>query len=127
MTGWMETQRAIVTEDDCDFNKHMSVKGYFRMFDDAAFYLLSSAGLFYGNLHARNLALATVVQRIRYLAELAESDRYVIESAYARNRPPQPPLPAQDAEGRDRRGQRRLRCDRGPVRLHRAQVGAVAR
>ena len=84
MTGWMETQRAIVTEDDCDFNKHMSVKGYFRMFDDAAFYLLSSAGLFYGNLHARNLALATVVQRIRYLAELAEGDRYVIESAYAR-------------------------------------------
>ncbi len=78
---WMETQRGIVTEDDIDYNRHMSVKAYFPKFDDAAFFLIRSSGLFYGDLHARNVALATVLHKIRYLAELNEGDPYNIESA----------------------------------------------
>ncbi len=79
---WMETQRGIVTEDDIDFNRHMSVKSYFPKFDDAAFFLIRNSGLFYGDLQPRNIGLATVLHKIRYLAELSEGDPYNIESAF---------------------------------------------
>lgn len=79
---WMETQRGIVTEDDIDFNRHMSVKSYFPKFDDAAFFLIRNSGLFYGDLQPRNIGLATVLHKIQYLAELSEGDPYNIESAF---------------------------------------------
>lgn len=79
---WMETQRGIVTEDDIDFNRHMSVKSYYPKFDDAAFFLIRNSGLYYGDLRARNIGLATVLHKIRYLAELNEGDPYTIESAF---------------------------------------------
>ena len=82
--GWAECQRGIVTEDDIDFNRHMSVKDYFPKFERACFYLVSQVGLYYGDLHACGLSMATVRHRLRYLAEMVEGDPFVIEGAFVR-------------------------------------------
>ena len=82
MAEWREVYRDIVTAEDCDANRHMSVLAYFPRFDDSVFAMMVAAGLSREAMLRRNLSAAAVVHDIRYLAELAQGARYVIEGAY---------------------------------------------
>lgn len=82
MGRWIETQRGIVGPEDCDVNRHMNVRGYFKRFDNASGYLLKQVGLYYGEVVATGYGIGTVVNTLRYHRELVDGDPYLIESAF---------------------------------------------
>lgn len=84
MAQWVETERGIVGLQDCDANRHMTVTAYFEKFGQASAYLVALAGIYYNDVVERGYGLGTVVNTLRYPAELVDGDRYVIESAFVR-------------------------------------------
>ena len=84
MADWIETQRGVVVETDCDVNRHMNVLGYFTRLGQSSGYLLSLAGLYYSDLVEQGYGLGSVINTTRYNRELLDGNRYVIESAFVR-------------------------------------------
>lgn len=84
MAQWVETERGIVGLEDCDANRHMNVTAYFARFAQASGYLMKLAGLYYNHIVEQGYGLGTVVNTLRYRAELVDGDRYTIESAFVR-------------------------------------------
>ena len=84
MGQWIETIRGIVGPDDCDVNGHMNVKGYFEQFGSASSYLLKGVGLYYSDVVKIGFGMGTIINTIRYRAELVDGDPYLIRSAFVR-------------------------------------------
>ncbi len=84
MAQWVETIRGIVSPEDCDVNGHMNVKGYFEQFGEASGYLLKMVGLYYSDVVKIGFGMGTIINTIRYRAELVDGDPYLIQSAFVR-------------------------------------------
>ncbi|MBN35993.1 MAG: hypothetical protein CMM46_14700 [Rhodospirillaceae bacterium] len=82
--GWIDTVRGTINIDDCDVNGHLNVKSYFGIFCDASDYLTSHLGIYYSDLASEGRGLVSIVNTIRYLDELHDGDRYVVQSAVVR-------------------------------------------
>lgn len=84
MGEWIESIRGIVGPEDCDVNRHMNVRGYFDQFGEASGYLLKRVGLYYSDVVEIGYGMGSVINTIRYRAELVDGDAYVIQSAFVR-------------------------------------------
>jgi hypothetical protein len=121
------TYRGTVYPWQCDHVGHMNIMWYVGKFDEANWNLFARLGLTPSYLRESGRGMAGVQQNIAYKRELLAGDIVEVKSILLELREQVDPLPARDAQRRNRRDRGDLRdhgCALGPAA---AQVGAVPR
>ena len=106
------TYRGTVYPWQCDHVGHMNIMWYVGKFDEANWNLFARLGLTPSYLRESGRGMAAVQQNIAYKRELLAGDIVEVRSRLAGNPRQVDPLPARDAQRRNRRDRRDLRIRR---------------